>query len=216
MTNDNADGRLVLPTGPLLGLLLVGLLVLSGIIYYRAIKIQRFLEPALAISEPRTRFSQNINDLLLKEFGPFERSGIRYRTGSILIESSVFFESAHSTEGGYSKVLKKLSHFFLSALGNPEIRDHIGLILVSTRFPISSDSEFNKKMRFFMQERAELVLTSLFTTEPGLEKNFGAYFSSSALPVASPEIRTGEIEIRMVPTELLHVEVLQRLEKYAE
>jgi hypothetical protein len=52
--------KLILQPGPILSLTLIGILLLSAVIYYRANNVQRFLEPALALSEPRLKFSQNI------------------------------------------------------------------------------------------------------------------------------------------------------------
>jgi len=61
--------KFILPPGPILILTLIGLLLLSALLYYRAVKIQRFLEPVLAITQPRIAFSKNIYNLLLREFG---------------------------------------------------------------------------------------------------------------------------------------------------
>ncbi len=57
------------PAGPILNLTLIGLVLLSALLYYRAIKIQRFLEPALAISQPRNEFAKNVRLRFQKEFG---------------------------------------------------------------------------------------------------------------------------------------------------
>ena len=54
----------VVPPGPLLSLLLIGLVLLSGLLYYRAVRIQRFMEPALALSQPRNDFSEAIEQNL--------------------------------------------------------------------------------------------------------------------------------------------------------
>jgi hypothetical protein len=206
--------KFMMPTGPILSLTLIGFLLLSALLYYRAIKIQRFLEPALAISEPRIKFNQNINNLLTKEFGT-HTEGIKLKTGSILVDLSWLFASAHRTEGSKPLMLKKLSRVFHSALSDPDIRKHISLILVSTSFPLTTDTKLNNTLRFQIQKRIALILNSLYAAEPELEKSYGTYFAVTAMPVYAPVKEPNWIEFRMIPTERLHIEVLERLEKYS-
>jgi len=59
------------------------------------------------------------------------------------------------------------------------------------------------------------MLNSLFFVEPGLEKNYGRYFAAIALPASSTLKGPPPLEFRLIPTERLHIEVLQRLEKYS-
>jgi len=203
--------------GPLFSMILIGLLLLSAIIYYRAVKIQRFLEPALAISEPRMKFNQNIRDLLAREFGSGQMKGIRFHTGSIIVDQSLLFERAHP-EGGPTEpaVLRKLSRVFISALDNPEIRENISLILITVRFQLSKDMILDRQARFAVQDSAVLMLNSLFTAEPRLEKNYTTFFTATAIP-ANELLREGgsTVEFRIIPTERLHVDILDRLHKYA-
>jgi len=199
--------------GPILILTLIGLLLLSALLYYRAVKIQRFLEPALAITQPRITFSKNINNLILREFGKEESKGIKFRTGSILVEQSLLIAGVHKINGE-DTVLKKLGRVFLAALSDPAISDNISLIIVSTRLPISPEIRPNKESRYQVQNRAELILNSMYEVAPGLERKYGRYFAATALPVDPAVKDTDWIEFRIIPTERLHIEVLQRLEKY--
>ena len=89
--NEKAPEKYVPPAGPILSLLLIGLVLLSALLYYRAVKIQRFLEPALAISKPRNEFSKSIKQIFQQEFGAELVKGIRIRAGSIFIEKSFLF-----------------------------------------------------------------------------------------------------------------------------
>jgi len=207
--------KFILPPGPILILTLIGLLLLSALLYYRAVKIQRFLEPALAITQPRITFSKNINNLLLREFGKEESKGIKFKTGSILVEPSLLLAGVHKINGEDTVVLKKLSHVFLAALSDPDIRKNISLIIVSTRLPLSPEIGPNKELRNQAQNRAELILNSMYKVAPGLESKYGRYFAATALPVDPAVKDTDWIEFRIIPTERLHIEVLQRLEKYA-
>ncbi len=215
--NSDAVKKLIPPLGPLFSLTLIGVLLLSAILYYRAVKIQRFLEPALAISEPRMNFNRNIRALIAKEFSPRQRKGITFSAGTIVVDESLIFESTHSKEQpGVPVVLRKLSRVFAAALDNPEIRKNISLILITARFPLTKDVILNRQKRFEVQDRAVLILNSLFVAEPTLEKKYTSFFTATAIPAAEPPKAGGmAIEFRIVPTERLHIEVLERLEGYA-
>lgn len=206
--------KFIMPPGPILSMTLIGLLLLSALLYYRAIKIQRFLEPALAISEPRVKFNQDINDLLMKEFGTTGK-GIKFRRGSILVDQTFLFSTSNRMDGSHSLILKKLGRFFLAVLGDQDIRDRISLVLVSTNLPFTSDIELNKELRAQVQGRTALILNSMYAVEPELEKKFGKYFAVTAIPVDASGRETNSIEFRLIPTERLHIEVLERLEKYS-
>lgn len=209
--------KFIPPLGPLFSLTLVGLLLLSTILYYRAVKIQRFLEPALAISEPRMKFNQNIRGLLAREFSPGQMKGIKFRAGTILVDESLIFEPTHS-KGGPTEpvVLKKLSRVFLSALDNPEISENISLILITVRFPLSKDMILNRQARFAVQDSAVLILNSLFTAGPRLEKDYRTFFTATAIPAIEPPGERGSaVEFRIIPTERLHIDILDRLHNYA-
>ncbi len=206
--------KFILPPGPILSLTLIGILLLSAVVYYRAVKIQRFLEPALAFSEPRLKFSQNINKLLAKEFGTKETSGVRFRAGAIFIEQSLIFPAGQIIKPDESPVLRKLGHVFMSALDDPDIRDNISLIMVSSRLPLSTNPDLNRALRFQLQGRAMVILNALYSAEPGMEQKYGKYFASTAVPVDGPLTEANWIEFRIIPTERFHIELLQRLEKY--
>jgi hypothetical protein len=206
--------KFILPPGPILSLTLIGLLLLSAVIYYRAVKIQRFLEPALAFSQPRLQFSLSINNLLSKEFGTEETKGVRFRAGAILVNQAVLFPPGEIMRPDQSRVLHKLGHVFLAALNDPDIRDNISLILVSTRLPLSANAEMNRALRFQLQSKALLILNSLYATEPALEKKYGEYFAATSLPLAGPLKEAEWIEFRIIPAERFHIILLQRLEKY--
>lgn len=206
--------KFILPPGPILILTLIGLLLLSALLYYRAVKIQRFLEPALAFSEPRITFSKNINNLILREFGKEERKGVKFQTGSILVEQSLLLAGVHKINGEDTAVLEKLGRVFLSALSDPDIRGNISLIIVSARLPLSPEIRANKELRSKMQDRAGLILNSIYKVSPELEIKYEKYFAATALPVDPALKDTDWIEFRIIPSERLHIEVLQRLEKY--
>lgn len=208
--------KFILPPGPILGLILAGMLLLSAVLYYRAVRIQRFLEPALAISQPRNEFARSINSLLIKEFGTEEVRGIRFKTGSIFVEGSLLFDNGNSMKGSADIILKKLGHVFMSALNDSNTRAHIDLILVSANFQVNPDTKRNSKMRIDMQHKAELILYSMYNSEPELEKNYGTYLAATAMPVSASAEEASWVEFRIIPTELVHIEMLLKLGKYTQ
>ena len=208
--------KFILPPGPILGLMLAGMLLLSAVLYYRAVRIQRFLEPALAISQPRNEFARSINSLLIKEFGTEEVRGIRFKTGSVFVEGSLLFDNGNSMKGSAYTILKKLGHVFMSALNNSNTRAHIDLILVTARFPVNPDTKLNNKMRIDMRRNAELILYSMYKSEPELEKNYGTYLAATAMPVSASAEEASWVEFRIIPTELVHIEMLLKLGKYTQ
>jgi|GEM_PF-753964 len=214
--NKDSIRKFILPLGPMLSLALIGLMLLSAILYYRAVKIQRFMEPALAISQPKIKFTQRINKLLSQEFGTKEIKGVKFRAGSILVDQSQFFEGSHYTKGFDPATLNKLSRVFLSALSNEDTREDISLVMVSIRYPLGQDPELNRVMSLQSQQKAWLLLNSLYAAEPQLENKYGAYFVAAAMPVNSGMQESNWIEFRIVSTEHLHIEVLQKLEKYMQ
>jgi len=210
---DNFFKKIMISTGPILSLILIGILILSALLYYRAVKIQRFLEPALAVTEPRIKFNQEINNLLIKEFGT-TGEGITFRRGSIFVDQSLLFAVPHHKEGPKPIILNKLSRVFLSALSNPEISSHISLILISVNLPLTADPNLNKELRFEVQKMTAYILNTLYATEPALEKQYGKYFAVTAISVGPPVQEPKLIEFRMIPSERLHIQVLERLEQY--
>jgi hypothetical protein len=212
--NKDSIRKFILPPGPMLSLALIGLMLLSAILYYRAVKIQRFMEPALAISQPKIKFTQSINKLLSQEFGTKEIKGVKFRAGSILVDQSQFFESSRYAKGFDSATLNKLSRVFLSALSNEDTREDISLIMVNIRYPLGQDPELNSVMSLQSQQKAWLLLNSLYAAEPQLENKYGNYFVAAAMPVNRRVKDNNWIEFRIVSTEHLHIEVLQKLEKY--
>ncbi|MGE5174673.1 MAG: hypothetical protein ACM3MD_12680, partial [Betaproteobacteria bacterium] len=91
------------------------------------------------------KFSQDINDLLSREFSPKEMKGIKFRAGTITVDKSLIFESPHSEKRPAAPVvLGKLSRVFMAALDDPEMRQNISLIQITARFPLTNDMILNR------------------------------------------------------------------------
>lgn len=199
--------------GPLLSLTLIGILLLSAVLYYRAVKIQRFLEPALAISTPRFLFAKNVNLILAKEFGSVQMTGVRLTTNAIFVEKSLILSGGYR-QGSEPPALQKLGRVFLSVLSDRNIRDHIDFILIRVRYPESAGEASDEAKRKDAQQKADLILQTLFRGTPALAKEYGPLFSATSIPGSSSEDDAAWIEFRFMPSELLHIEALQSLKKY--
>lgn len=207
--------RLVPSPGPLLSLALIGLVLLSALLYYRAVKIQRFLEPALALSQPRNEFSKNINRIVEKQFGNASARGLRVRTSSILLERSQLFTRDGSLKASARDDLRKLSRVFLTLMSDEHLRSEISLVLIVGRFPSFGAEGANPVQRLQILQQVGFIQDALFHLEPELGVRYSTYFASAAQPLPPHEPNADIIEFRIVPSEFLHIEVLEKLEKYS-
>jgi len=208
--------EVLLPSGPILAVTLVGLLLLSGVTYYRAVEIQRFLEPALAISQPRNEVAEDFNQLLNREFGGKSIEGIQFVMGSIFVDETLLFTDDHHIGNLGHAILRKLGRVFFTALKEKYTGSYVDLILVSVPYSVSSHPGMNSRRRLRMQHEAELILGTMFSQEPALEKDYGHYFVSAALSMAPADKKINLVEFRIIPGEQLHIDVLTRLKKYVK
>lgn len=207
--------RHMLPPGPILSLALIGVMVLSALLYYRAVKIQRFLEPALALSQPRNQLSERLNVLLRREFG--DTAGVRgmsFGMGAVIAEARLFFDEDEDTKKSAGEVLQKLNRVFYKALQDERTRLHIAVVLVGADYRIGPAAGDTKDARERAQHRAELVMDRMLSADPRLISAFGTYFIAAAIPAGSQEAKGDRLEFRIIPSEMLHVEVLMKLNKY--
>jgi hypothetical protein len=208
------------PAGPVLSLTLIGLVLLSGLLYYRAIKIQRFLEPALAISQPRSEFTRNISQTFQKEFGDESVAGIKVRTSSFLIERTLLFSPQGVLNADARDEVRKFARVFLSLMEESHTRSDISLVLIIARFPaygpmVPALSALAMAERSKAQRMTGSLQDALFLAEPELGRKYGAYFVAAAQPTNPHDANRDQVEFRIIPSEFLHIEVLEKLEKYS-
>jgi len=201
--------------GPVLSFLLIGLVLLSALLYYRAVKIQRFLEPALAISQPRNEFSRNIKLTFQREFGAESIKGLKVKGSSILIERSFLFADDGALKVSAQADLKKIARIFLMLMDDEQTRSDISLVLIIGRFSAHGSWMTYAAERATVQRLAGFVQDALFVAEPRLGIRHGTYFVAAAQPTNPNDANRDVIEIRIIPSELLHIKVLEKLEKYA-
>jgi len=212
--NTKSLWKYVPPVGPIISLLLIGLVLLSAVLYYHAIKIQRFLEPALALSQPRNEFAKNINALFQKEFGKDGVSGIKIRSNSVFMETSVLFSPNGAPKASAIDSLRRIARIFRSLMTDEHARSEISLVMIIGRYPSNGVTATTAMGRLNVQHLTGIIEDTLFHVEPELARLYAPYFAVSALPATSgPQVTS--VEFRIVPSDYLHVEVLEKLEKYS-
>lgn len=202
----------LLPPGSILSITLIGFLLLGAVLYYRAGRIQRFLEPALAISQPRVSFFSGFMGIFVKEFGEEPIPDVVFHGDSIRVRSSLVVEALHHK--GRTDVLEKLGRVFLETLRDPHLNSYVDVILVGTKAPIAPESGLNSRIRKDFNDLAGNVLDALYREVPELEKEYAMNFASSALSVSTKGDDLNWVEFYIIPSERIHVELLRKLEKY--
>jgi len=213
--NGKSLWKYVPPPGPTLSLLLIGLVFLSALIYYRAVKIQRFLEPALALSQPRNEFAKNINLIFQKEFGTKSMRGLKIKSSSILIETSLLFSGDGTMKPSAPDDLHKLARVFLALMKDDHARSEISLVLIIGRFPSYGARGVNASEMMAVQRMVGSIQNGLFQLEPELGIRYSSYFAGVAQPINPHDRNRDVLELRILPSEFLHIEVLEKLEKYS-
>jgi hypothetical protein len=210
------DTRNAVPLGPVLTLMLVGVLLLSALLDYRAVKIQRFLEPALALTVPRSEFSHQITHAMASEFGASAIEGIEVRSSSLLFAGPLIFAS----DGGIHRlgraVLRRTAAAFRTVLRDERTRPDVSFVMLIVRYPGGLSGASARRARNAAQDRAWRMLDVMFREVPDLEKDFGHLFSAVAAPAPKRTPGLADIEFRIVPSERMHIEFLQKLEKYTK
>jgi hypothetical protein len=213
--NGKSPWKYVPPSGPILSLLLVGLVLLSALLYYRAVKIQRFLEPALALSQPRNEFAKHIKSIFQKEFGTSSVKGIRIKAGSIIIDRSSLFSKGRVLNARAQADLAKLARVFLALMHDDHRRSEISLVTIIGRYPSFGATGADAAGKMDVQRMVGFIQDVLFQSQPELGVRYSTYFASVAQPATPHEGDLGVVEFRIIPSEYLHIEVLEKLEKYS-
>jgi hypothetical protein len=203
------------PAGPTLSLLLIGLVLLSALVYYRAVKIQRFLEPALALSQPRNEFTKSINRKFQKEFGTEPIRGLSFRSGSLLMETSLLFTREGRLTSSAQVNLQKLARAYLALMKDDRTRSEINLVLIIGRVPSRGAEGTNVAEWAHVGRTVGFIQNALFRLEPELGRRYSTSFASVIQPASPHEGSMNTVEVRIIPSEYLHIELLEKLEKYS-
>lgn len=203
------------PPGPVISLLLIGLVLLSSLLYYRSVKIQRFLEPALALSQPRNEFAKHIRQTIQNEFGAKTVQGLNVKTSSIFMDTSLLFTLQGTLKPSAEADLRKLARVFLALMKDEHLRSEISLILVIGHAPSSGARKAEAIERMQVARLVGFIQDALFKLEPELGQEFAPYFASAVHSMDPRQGSVAVVEFRIVPSEYLHIEVLEKLEKYS-
>jgi hypothetical protein len=203
------------PAGPVLSLTLIGCVLLSALLYYRAIKIQRFLEPALALSQPRNEFAKSINQLFVNEFGAKPLPGVKIKSSAVLMDKARLFTKSGALAPSAGADLDKLAGVFLALMKDGARRADISLVLIMIRFPSYGPRDQVMLERMRAQQMIGMLQDGLFQAEPELAVRYSTYFICAAQPTNPHESNSEVVEFRIVPSEYLHIKVLEKLEKYS-
>jgi len=207
--------RYLPPSGPVISLLLIGLVLLSALLYYRSVKIQRFLEPALALSQPRNEFTKRINELFQQEFGDRPVSGLKVRRSSIQLQRSLLFQPDGKLQPEGKSILGKLAKVFLALMKDERTRSEIDRVLIVSRFAHREAPGANVPGRMQEYLLVGFIEDALFLEVPELGRGYASYFISATGPLDARKGASDIVDFIIVPSESLHIEVLEKLEKYA-
>ena len=197
---------------PIVILTLIGLLLLSALLYYKAVRSQRYLEPSLALAQPKIEFIHKINLFFQEEFGTDNVKGVLLSGNSIFVNSALIYSDPADSEIINTVFLAKVSSVFLSILEDTEMRSHLDLILISSRIHFSPSVKENRRRRIEGQLIAESVVDAMYKIEPALMKYYGI-FAPTAVP-DKPHKTYNWVEFRIVPSERVHIEMMRSLDKY--
>jgi hypothetical protein len=203
------------PPGPVISLALIGLVLLSSLLYYRSVKIQRFLEPALALSQPRNEFTKHIKQIIQKEFGAKSVKGLTVKTSSIVMETSLLFSQNGALKPSAQTDLQKLARVFLALMKDDHLRSEVSLILVIGYVHPPGAREVAAAEKMQVVRMVGFIQDVLFKLEPELGRGYAPYFAAAVRPVDPHQGNAAVVEFRIIPSEYLHIEVLEKLEKYS-
>lgn len=211
MMKDMDTQRKLIPAEPVIILTLIGLMLTGAVLYYRSANLQRFLEPALAVLEPRTRLASRLGDLASEELGIEYAQKLVVRSSSIMVHKSLFTSDAHHN---VPVVIRRLSKMMLRLFEDPWMAANVEMIMVKTSVPINIPTEDRANALAKMRKQSEAVLNAILGTDPLLAAGYSDKFAATTVYSRNNE-KADWVTMDIIPSERLHVEVLERLGKYA-
>lgn len=203
--------RFLPPLRVVMTLALMSLLLLSLIVYYRAVRIQKFSELTLAIYQPQKEFRQKTLGPFIKLFDKKKLSSIAFTDNSFCLEEPLLLMDEPNGKNTQPTITGDLGKTFHAILQDNELRSNIELILVSTIEPLSPSMSLSNKNFRSQQEKSDSVLRSLLEAEPELKQKYSSFFASMAVSTADVERDQCLIEFRFIPNNRLYTNYLQRV-----
>jgi len=205
------NSRDVIPAEPVIILALIGLMLIGALLYYRSSNLQRFLEPSLAVLEPRTILASRLNHLASEELGPEYARNVIVRSSGLMVHKSLFSSTEHHK---MPPVIDRLGKLMLRLFQDPWMTANVELIMVKTSVPMNLPPEIEVQAREQMRQQSETVLNAILGFNPALAEGFSDKFAATT--VFSRKVENADwVTLEIIPSERLHIEVLERLGKYA-
>jgi chemotaxis protein MotB len=127
--------------------------------------------------------------------------------GNITIDESLVFESdQYSIRPGGKSFLAALAKALANVLADPNVRQNIDVVLIQGHTDERGSIEYNRELS---AKRANAVLNYMFRAEPGLARDYGSYFASSAYSEFRP-LNTGKTEAAFSQNRRIEISVVLR------
>jgi hypothetical protein len=141
--------------------------------------------------------------------------GLKIKSSSVLIETSLLFSEDGTIKPSAPDELQKLARVFLALMKDDHTRSEISLVLIIGRFPSYGARGVKVSEMMAAQRMVGSIQSGLFQLEPELGIRYSSYFAGVAQPTDPQERNKYVLELRIIPSEFLHIEVLEKLEKYS-
>lgn len=205
------EKRNLISAEPVVILVLIGLMLIGALLYYRAVNLQRFLEPALAVLEPRSMLSLRMKELASEELGPEYAQSVIVRSSGLMLHKSLFSSPQHS---GIPVFVKRLSDMMRRLFEDPWMSSNVEMIMVRASVPLDMPIEVRNELTERMRKYSETLLKAILGLNPGLAEGYSDKFAATVVLNRKSE-EADWIALDIIPSERLHVEMLERLGKYA-
>lgn len=200
--------KLVLPPGPILSVTLIGLVLLGSVLYYKAVSVQRRMEPVMAFLRPRMEFSGALDAAINRVFPEKYKELIIVSPDAVYAGNDLIYTKAGTLD---AEAVAGLSRLVGEMIGNPETKRHINLILVTVRYPLAESPEESAKNRHIASKRAEGIMDAVLggVRAPGVQAR--PYLASAAIGVSPESPRLDWVEFKIIHTDQFNLEMLNRL-----
>ena len=210
MNKQENRGRLI-PDEPVVILILIGMILIGALLYYRAVNLQRFLEPALAVLEPRTQLSMRLKNLAKEELGPEYGQNVIVQSSGLMLHKSLFSTPQYH---GIPVFINRLGNMIQRLFEDPWMSSNVEIVMIKTSVPMGLPQEIRNSAQEKMQQRSEALLNAILGSNSVLSAGYSDKFAATAVLSRKAEAADW-IALDIIPSERLHIEILEKLGKYA-
>jgi len=136
----------------------------------------------------RVEILEKVKQSIEKEIGRTNDEGqplvtIGNNANIIINESLVFGYDSYTIKTDGQKLLKQFAIAFEKILDDSSIRDNIDAVIIEGHTDDTGSSDYNRELS---SKRAYTVVNYLMSSNPGLERKYGRYFSASGFSEFRP------------------------------